>query len=149
MKKNIIKLIALGVSVIMTTSVMAVSVNATSWSLRYTPMAPSSDNRTSIHAIVDAGTSFITAFKEECTSHSVSALSDGSVPYVRYWTYTVADDGKTTIAGSGSYYHYNRQSLHYINIHGTVEKGESLHIRYDLEKASARAFSSGNYYTEP
>ena len=147
MKKNIIKLIALGVSVIMTTSVMAVSVNTTSWSLRYTPMAPSSDNRTSVYAVVNAGTSFITAFKEECTSHSVSALSDGSVPYARYWTYTTNRSGET-IAGSGSYYHYNKQSLHYININGIVHDGQTLHVRYELENGTAYASIYGNYYYE-
>ena len=137
----------MGVSVIMTTSVMAVSVNATSWSLRYTPMVPSSDNCYSIHTKFKANGFCISAFKENCTTYSVRSLSNGSVPYARYWTYTTNRSGET-IAGSGSYYHYNKQSLHYININGIVHDGQTLHVRYELENGTAYASIYGNYYYE-
>lgn len=135
------KLAAAGAAIMMAVTGMAMNVSALSWNLRYTPMAPSSDNlllcdRTFTTNVV------ISEFYERCTSYE-NTMKDGIMSKAEYWAYSINSSGDVRY-GMGVYNHYGvNSSINTYVLNKNCPVGYTLHVKYRLVSNGNRTVIGG------
>ncbi len=105
--------------------------SATSWSLWYTPSAPTNTNQ--LTTTKGYYTSYSTLkFKESCDYFYFTPEENGRVVHVEYYAYVVESDGTIHRPTTGTYYHYSTQESHNILMNTTAPADSTIYGFFDL-----------------
>ena len=137
------RIIAMGAATVMAASTLSVGASAVNWGVRYTPMAPSSENVSLDEHKFLGPKSTLTYVKESCTSYFSAQTSNGVVAFVKYWGYSADTYGRNVTRGFINYYHYRTQATHTINLVNPTQEDFILHVKHQLQNGSIHSAMNG------